>query len=144
MAAKARLGYDAAVPSVHVGEHRQRGTSPEAGHGRQDSETTAEGQEAKAGEQAAYEERLVASKGKGAGPTTPGRHFKRRRLELAEGGALVMSGDGSIEQIDAAGTSTGKWLPTDPEWPHYAIRFGLLPHAQTIAPHGPDVPEPKM
>jgi len=85
----------------------------------------------------------VASKGKSARPTVPGPHFKRRRLELAEGGALVMGGDGSIEQTDAAGATTGKWASGDPEWAHYAIRFGLLPHAQTVAPHGRDVPEPR-
>jgi len=75
--------------------------------------------------------------------TQPGRRFKRRRFELPEGGALVLLGDGSIEQADAAGTTIGKWAAGDPEWAAHAIRFGLLAYPKTVAPHGPGDPAPK-
>jgi len=76
-------------------------------------------------------------------PAAAGHRYKRRRLELVEGGALVLRGDGSIQQTDAAGETTGTWGVGDPEWARHAIRFGLQPQAQTVAPHGRGVPEPR-
>jgi hypothetical protein len=125
------------------GRSRRRGTYREAGHGRQDSQATTQGEEAEAGDQAADQERLVASKDKQTRPTTPGRHFRRRRLELPEGGALVLGSDGSIEQIDAAGASTGRWASGDPGWAGHAIRFGLVAREKTVAPHGREDRQPR-
>jgi hypothetical protein len=84
----------------------------------------------------------VAQKAAGRA-TRSGHHYKRRRLELPEGGALQLDGGGTIERIDAAGVATGKWAPGDPEWARHAIRFGLMTYAPTVAPHGPGDPAPK-
>lgn len=67
---------------------------------------------------------------------TRGRRFKPQILELADGSKLVLSADGSIEQVDERGSVTHRWLPDDPAWPDEAIRFGLHPQAPTVAPHG--------
>ena len=80
---------------------------------------------------------------KRAWPTPSGRRYKHRELELAEGGKLVLSGDGSITQTDAAGETAGKWVVTDPEWAGHALRFGLQPQAETIAPHGRRLSDPR-
>jgi hypothetical protein len=55
---------------------------------------------------------------------------------LPDGGELVLAADGSIEQLDAAGTTTHRWTLDQPEWPDHAIRFGLQTQARTVAPHG--------
>ena len=75
----------------------------------------------------------MASEGKGAKATSPGHRYKRREIDLAEGGKLVLHTDGSLSQIDGAGEVVQKWAADDPEWPRHAIRFGLLsqPHTQT-------------
>jgi hypothetical protein len=80
---------------------------------------------------------------KRAWPTPSGRLYKHRELELAEGGKLVLRGDGSITQTDAAGETIGKWAATDPEWAGHALRFGLQPQAETIAPHGRRMSDPR-
>ncbi len=76
-------------------------------------------------------------------PSAAGRRFKRRELSLAEGGKLILRGDGSILQTDAAGETTGTWVAGDPDWARYAIRFGLQPQALTVAPHGRREPDPR-
>ena len=76
-------------------------------------------------------------------PSPAARRFRRRHLELAEGGKLVLHGDGSISQVDAAGETTGTWTIGDPEWAGHAIRFGLQPQPETIAPHGRRISEPR-
>ncbi|MFI5258131.1 MAG: hypothetical protein ACHQ01_00755 [Candidatus Limnocylindrales bacterium] len=63
-----------------------------------------------------------------------GRRFKRRQIELTEGGTLVLHGDGSISQSDAAGETVGTWKPDDADWARHAIRFGLLPQPRTAVP----------
>ena len=73
-----------------------------------------------------------------AGP--PRRRLKRRELELADGGRLVLDVDGSIRRLDDNGDTTRTWTPDDPEWPREAIRFGLHSQAPTVAPHGRCVP----
>ena len=65
-----------------------------------------------------------------------GRRFKRHELELVDGGRLVLGVDGSIDHVDAHGSTTHSWTPDDPEWPDQAIRFGLYPQVPTVAPHG--------
>ena len=69
-------------------------------------------------------------------PTTHGRRYKRRELQLAEGGKLVLGADGSIAQHDADGTPAHTWAPDDPEWARHAIRFGLYPQDATVPPTG--------
>ena len=71
-----------------------------------------------------------------SGPAAHGRRFKPRELELADGGRLVLTADGSISQVDAAGTPTQAWEQADPDWASHAIRFGLFPQDATVAPSG--------
>jgi hypothetical protein len=68
--------------------------------------------------------------------TAHGRRYKRRELNLAEGGKLVLGADGSIVQVDADGSPTHTWAPDDPEWARHAIRFGLYPQDATVPPTG--------
>jgi hypothetical protein len=121
----------------------RRHTKSEADHGRQDTQATAEGEEAEARFAAADQGRLVAPREKGSRPTASARHFKHREIELAEGGKLLLNGDGSISQVDAAGETVGKWATGDAEWSSHAIRFGLQAQADTVAPHGRRVAEPR-
>jgi hypothetical protein len=76
-------------------------------------------------------------------PTAAGRRFRRRELPLAEGGKLVLRGDGSIVQTDVAGDTIGTWTAGEPDWARHAIRFGLQPQALTVAPHGRREPDPR-
>ena len=69
-------------------------------------------------------------------PAAHGRRFKRRELQLAEGGKLVLGADGSITQLDADGKPTETWAPSDPDWARHAIRFGLYPQDATVPPTG--------
>jgi hypothetical protein len=69
-------------------------------------------------------------------PVVRGRRYKRHALELADGTRLVLEADGTIEHLAADGSRTRSWMPDDPEWSGQAIRFGLRPQAQTVAPHG--------
>ena len=70
-------------------------------------------------------------------PATRGRRFKPRALELADGGRLILSADGSIDHVDDHGSAMHSWTPDDPEWPDQAIRFGLHPQGPTVTPQGP-------
>lgn len=72
-----------------------------------------------------------------------GRHYKRREVALAEGGRLVLHGDGSISRIDAAGETIGTWATDDPDWARHGIRFGLRQEAVTVAPHGRRAADPR-
>jgi hypothetical protein len=85
----------------------------------------------------------MAPREKRSGPTPASRRFKRREIELAEGGKLVLHGDGSISQLDAAGDTTQTWAAGDSEWSRHAIRFGLQPQPDTVAPHGRRAAEPR-
>lgn len=69
-------------------------------------------------------------------PATGGRRFKPHELELADGGKLVLGVDGSIDHVDARGSTVQRWQLDDREWPDQAIRFGLYPQARTVTPHG--------
>ncbi len=66
-------------------------------------------------------------------PVLHGR-YKRREIALAGGGKLVLQVNGSIEQIEADGTTAGTWRPEDDEWATHAIRFGLQPRPDTVPP----------
>lgn len=72
-------------------------------------------------------------------PATHGRRFKRRKVKLADGGRLDLNTDGSIALVDGAGIIMQSWAPADQEWARHAIRFGLYPHGETIAPDGRSV-----
>jgi hypothetical protein len=76
-------------------------------------------------------------------PTAAGRRFRRHQLDLAEGGKLILHGDGSITQIDAAGETTRRWAIGDPDWARYAIRFGLQPQPETVVPESRRAAEPR-
>jgi hypothetical protein len=69
-------------------------------------------------------------------PAAHGRRFKRRELQLADGGRLVLNADGSIAQLDGDGNQAHAWAPTDPDWASHAIRFGLYPQDATVPPTG--------
>jgi len=69
-----------------------------------------------------------------------GRRFKRHELELADGSRLVLGVEGSIDHVDAQGSTMQSWTPDDPDWPDQAIRFGLHPQAPTVTPQGRRVP----
>jgi hypothetical protein len=103
-------------------------------HGRQDTEATAQDQEAQAGVETTHEERVVARERKRPWAGSPGHRFRRRELALAEGGKLILHTDGSISQVTGEGATVTKWVATDPEWPRYAIRFGVLPQPSTTTP----------
>lgn len=76
-------------------------------------------------------------------PTAAGRRFRRHQLDLAEGGKLILHGDGSITQTDAAGETTRRWAIGDPDWARYAIRFGLQPQPETVVPESRRAAEPR-
>ena len=76
----------------------------------------------------------MASEGQHARPGSQGRRFRRRELDLAEGGKLVLHTDGSIRQTDDQGETKQTWARDDPEWARHAIRFGLLPQPSTTVP----------
>lgn len=76
----------------------------------------------------------MAPEVEGARPGSQGRRFKRRELELEEGGKLVLHTDGSIRQIGDDGETKRTWTRDDPEWARHAIRFGLLPQPSTTVP----------
>jgi hypothetical protein len=69
-------------------------------------------------------------------PARRSHRYKRHELELADGGRLVLGGDGSIARLDADGSKTHSWMPDDPGWPDQAIRFGLHPQVPTVKPEG--------
>ena len=69
-------------------------------------------------------------------PAAHGRRFKRRELQLADGGTLVLNADGSIAQLDGDDKPTHTWAPADPDWASHAIRFGLFPQDATVPPTG--------
>lgn len=85
----------------------------------------------------------MASRKTRSQPTAAGRRFRRHQLNLAEGGKLVLHGDGSITQIDATGETTRRWAIEDPDWSRYAIRFGLQPQPETEVPESRRAPEPR-
>jgi hypothetical protein len=64
-----------------------------------------------------------------------GHHYRRREVGLTEGGKLVLESDGSIRHVDAEGVAKEVWSPGEPEWASHAIRFGLRPENQTVAPN---------
>ncbi len=80
----------------------------------------------------------------GAGPDRsaitrpPTRQYKRRELATADGGALVLRTDGTIDLLAADRTVVESWKPEDPEWGVHAFRFGIRVQERTVAPRGPD------
>ncbi len=76
----------------------------------------------------------MAPEGQRARSGSQGRRFRKRELELEEGGKLVLHTDGSIRQIGDQGETKQTWAPDDPEWARHAIRFGLLPQPSTTVP----------
>jgi hypothetical protein len=71
-----------------------------------------------------------------ATPSSRTRRFKRREVGLAGGGKLVLATTGSIDRIDDDGKTAQTWAVDDPEWPRWAIHFGLHDQDVTIAPTG--------
>jgi hypothetical protein len=67
-------------------------------------------------------------------PATTAGRFRPHTLTLPDGGRLVIRVDGQIERLDADGTTAETWRPDDPDWPRWALRFGLRPQPTTVAP----------
>jgi len=76
-------------------------------------------------------------------PAPSTRRFRRHQLDLAEGGKLVLQGDGSIIQTDAAGETVHRWAIGETDWERYAIRFGLQPQPETVVPESRRDAEPR-
>ena len=81
--------------------------------------------------------------GRALGDHGRGRRYRRHELALADGGRLRIGVDGTIERIDADGSTARSWPVGDPDWPNQAIRFGLRPqrshrHASRPARSGPE------
>jgi hypothetical protein len=85
----------------------------------------------------------VAKKPTGTKRAVLTHSFKRRELSGADGGKLVLSSDGSIAQIDAAGATTKTWTTDDPDWAGMALRFGVQPQTETTVPDGRRVAAPR-
>jgi hypothetical protein len=87
----------------------------------------------------------------GTGATGPaigqherGRRYRRHELALPDGGRLKLGVDGTIERIDADGSTTRSWPVTDPDWADQAIRFGLRPESPTVTPHAQRFADPRL
>jgi hypothetical protein len=76
----------------------------------------------------------VATKKTRSKPPATAARFRRRQIELGDGVKLVLHGNGTITQLDAAGVATAQWAIDDPDWARYAIRFGLQPQPTTVVP----------
>ena len=85
----------------------------------------------------------MAPESKRARAVSPGHRFKRREIDLVEGGKLVLHTDGSISQVDDQSVTVATWAGDDPEWPRHAIRFGLLSQPRTTVPPDARVRAPK-
>jgi hypothetical protein len=73
-----------------------------------------------------------------------GRRYRRHELALPDGGRLRLNVDGTIERLDAEGSTTHTWKAADPDWPNQAIRFGLRPQRPTVSPHSQRVPDARL
>ena len=69
-----------------------------------------------------------------------GARFRSKGLPIADGGSLVLRGDGTIERRDAAGATVERLTAGDPAWADLAIRFGVRASPATVVPRGRDVP----
>jgi hypothetical protein len=79
----------------------------------------------------------IKGKAGGSAPSgAPAGPFRARRIALADGVGLSLRANGTIDRIDATGDVTGSWGPTDSDWASHAIRFGLRPQQETVAPTG--------
>lgn len=68
-----------------------------------------------------------------------GRHrYKRRELELPDGGKLVLDADGSIIQTASDGSTMHAWSSDDPQWAERAFRFGIRSGRTTVTPRDRD------
>ena len=76
-------------------------------------------------------------------PVGAASRFRRRQIDLGEGGTLVLHGDGAITQTAADGAVVGQWGVDDSEWARHAIRFGLQPQPQTVVPESRRAAEPR-
>ena len=79
--------------------------------------------------------------GRAIGGHGRGRRYRRHELALPDGGRLRLGVDGTIERLDADGSTMRSWPVADPDWPNQAIRFGLRPQAPTVTPHGQRIPD---
>ncbi len=68
------------------------------------------------------------------------QRYKRREVDLPDGGKLVLRGDGSIRQLSGDGTAVDSWSPDDPAWESRAFRFGIQYQPTTIKPSGRNMP----
>jgi hypothetical protein len=126
---KDRLGYHRGVRNGRAKGQSIGGSN----HGRQDTQATAEAEEAEAGH-APDQERLVAKTRKKARSGSSGQAIKAREVALPDGGKLVLQVDGSIAQLDADAEIVKTTPVEDPAWTRLAIRFGFIPQPMTVKP----------
>ncbi len=74
----------------------------------------------------------------GAGSKARASRRRRREFGQADGTALVLNQDGSIDLLAQDGSVARSWTAADPEWESYAFRFGIRSQPRTVAPRGPD------
>ena len=79
--------------------------------------------------------------GRATGGHKRGRRYLRRELALPDGGRLRLGVDGTIERLDADGSTQRSWPVADPDWANQAIRFGLRPQPPTVTPRGQRIPD---
>jgi hypothetical protein len=72
------------------------------------------------------------------------RRYRRHELPLPDGGRLRLGADGTIERLDADGSTLRAWTPGEPAWADQAIRFGLRPQPGTVAPLGQRVADNRL
>ena len=82
--------------------------------------------------------------GRSTGDQGRGRRYRRHVLALPDGGRLRLGADGTIERIDADGSTQRSWPLADPDWANQAIRFGLRPQPTTVTPHGQRIPGTRL
>ena len=79
--------------------------------------------------------------GRASGDHGRGRRYRRHELALPDGGKLRLGVDGTIERLDADGSTERSWTVADSDWPNQAIRFGLRPQPATVTPRGQRIPD---
>ena len=70
----------------------------------------------------------------GRAPKPADRRFRRRGLDQGDGTRLILGGNGTIEHLAADGTRLEAWPLGDVGWADRAIRFGIRPQGDTVAP----------